>query len=109
MSERIDLGDDHVLRFTCWDPDLGLNPQWAHLALLIRQHGPRYGAIVAHKKPDGSLCEGSITFDTPLSRANGTKVPLWQVHSWEPLTLSPSLLCHCGDHGFIRGGRWVRA
>jgi hypothetical protein len=49
---------------------------------------------------------------------------LWQVQTWEPLTISPSLLCkmprfgpdnkaipgtECGDHGFIRGGRWVRA
>jgi hypothetical protein len=26
------------------------------------------------------------------------------------LTLSPSLLCmRCGDHGFIRNGKWVKA
>jgi hypothetical protein len=30
----------------------------------------------------------------------------WQVLCMEPLTLSPSLLCHCGDHGYIQGGRW---
>lgn len=105
----IDLGDDHALRFTCWDPDLKLNPKWAHLADLIREQGGRYGAIVSHKKTDGSECEGGITFDTDLARANGTKAPLWKVESWEPLTLSPSLLCNCGDHGFIRNGKWVRA
>ena len=33
----------------------------------------------------------------------------WQVQSTEPLTLSPSIPCHCGDHGFIRDGRWVAA
>lgn len=24
-------------------------------------------------------------------------------------TLEPSFLCHCGDHGFVREGRWVKA
>ncbi len=38
----------------------------------------------------------------------------WAVESWEPLTVSPSLLCTpdkggCGDHGFIKQGRWVLA
>ena len=28
---------------------------------------------------------------------------------WEPLTISPSVLCQCGDHGFIRNGKWVVA
>lgn len=36
--------------------------------------------------------------------------PVWQVESWDPLTLSPSVLCNtCGLHGFIREGRWVPA
>lgn len=30
----------------------------------------------------------------------------WQVESLEPLTISPSLLCPCGHHGFISNGRW---
>ena len=29
--------------------------------------------------------------------------------STDPLTISPSLLCRCGDHGFIREGRWIPA
>lgn len=29
--------------------------------------------------------------------------------STDPLTISPSLLCRCGDHGFIRDGKWVAA
>lgn len=36
----------------------------------------------------------------------------WQVEDWNPetFTVSPSLLCrHCGDHGFIRNGRWEPA
>jgi hypothetical protein len=109
MSDKIDLGDDHWLQFMGWHPDIALNPKWAHLALLINQWGDRHGAIVSHLKPDGSMCEGSITFDTELTRAAGVSNPMWQVESWEPLTISPSLLCHCGDHGFIREGKWVRA
>jgi Family of unknown function (DUF6527) len=40
--------------------------------------------------------------------------PRWQVESWEPLTISPSVLCSldkggCGAHGFIREGKWVPA
>ena len=26
--------------------------------------------------------------------------------SLEPLTLSPSVLCQCGAHGYIRNGQW---
>lgn len=31
----------------------------------------------------------------------------WRVESFDPLSLSPSLLCtSCGLHGFVRGGAW---
>lgn len=34
----------------------------------------------------------------------------WEIHSEEPLTISPSLLCTaCKVHGFIRNGVWVPA
>ncbi len=34
----------------------------------------------------------------------------WTVVSADPLHLEPSILCTvCGDHGFIRDGRWVPA
>lgn len=33
----------------------------------------------------------------------------WQVECLDPVTISPSLLCQCGHHGFIRGGKWVPA
>lgn len=90
----LDLGDDHTLQFTTWysDPAKAIG-----------------GAIMTHRKPDGSWCQGSITFDVPVSREKRPEGPHWTVQSMEPLTLSPSLVCHCGDHGFIRDGRWVRA
>ncbi len=114
MSNVIDLGDGHTLRFIGWHPDRAIP------ANRDRYHDipdiERYGAIVAHFAPDGTPCEGFVTFDTPEVRALmqtwvvPPKPPLWTVEQWEPLTLSPSLLCSaCGDHGFVRAGRWVRA
>lgn len=33
----------------------------------------------------------------------------WDLIQHNPVTLAPSLLCGCGDHGFIRDGKWVLA
>lgn len=106
MKNSIDLGDNHSIAFACWSPDRGLNPQYDGLPDV-----EKYSAIVRHLKPDGSACVGAITLENEVSRKlepQGT--PMWKVESWEPLTLSPSLLCReCGDHGFIRNGKWERA
>lgn len=90
-SDWIDIGDDHQVRFVTYKDD-------AHAGLNVR-----------HKKPDGSPCEGFITFAGSAWANEFEKPVVWQVQSWEPLTCSQSLLCHCGDHGFIRDGKWVRA
>jgi hypothetical protein len=112
-SERIDLGHGHDLRFLAWQPDRDLNPQYAHLPDV-----ERYGAIVSHElRPDDQLaecqergrCEGAVTFNGPVQAELEHGRDCWDVQSWEPLTCSPSLLCHCGDHGFIQQGRWVPA
>ena len=108
-----DLGHDHSMKFFTWDPDLSINPQYAHLAHLIQEH-PVVGCSIKHKKADGSDCRGAIHFDTPLMRSGPFKQYetkyLWTVHSWEPLHVEPSLLCNaCGDHGHIREGKWVPA
>jgi hypothetical protein len=55
---------------------------------------------------------GAMWFDLPETRAipGALAGARWQVESWEPLTLSPSILCReTGDHGFIREGKWVQA
>ena len=104
MAEKLDLGHDHTLRFVGWSPDRKLNPKYADLPDV-----EKVGAIIAHKKPDGSWCEGSILFDSEVSRRVFANRPRWTVESWEPLTLSPSILDSCGDHGFIRESRWVPA
>lgn len=105
MSQLIDLGDSHAIEIAVWDPDLDLNPS----AVKYKDQLPlKCSGIMHHMLPGGQKCEGAITFDSPIAREvfNG---PFWTVHSWEPLTLTPSLLCHCGDHGFITNGKWVRA
>lgn len=120
-GERVtDLGHDHWLTYYGWGPDRALNPKYAGLPDI-----EKYGAIVWHKRADGSRCSGGIGFDTPEVRAvaavSGDTGAKWTVEQWEPLTISPSVLCkaplvpgdpsagECGDHGFIREGRWVVA
>lgn len=86
--------------------DLGHN----HVGVLVTPDGDPCptGMHVEHLTPDGKPCTGWIRFDLPGNEwvsADGR----WQVESWEPLTVSPSLLCACGDHGFVRSGAWVPA
>ena len=99
----IDLGDGHTLRFTCWKPDRELNPQYADLPDV-----ERVGAIVSHiNQSTGKRCWSGINFDSEVTRRILPEGARWQVISMEPITLSPSLLCRvCGDHGFIRNGKW---
>lgn len=68
------------------------------------------GLIHAHHRPDnGEPCSGGIMFDLPGVAAAFPGRPLWTLESLDPLTVSPSLLCDCGHHGFIRNGIWVPA
>jgi hypothetical protein len=71
----------------------------------------KVGFIETHDRPDGSgRCSGGVLFDLPGVRDAFPGRPVWTVESWEPLTLSPSLLCRiCSNHGWIRQGRWVPA
>ena len=103
-GEWIDLGDDHAIQWVSWAPNRDLNPQYTDLPDV-----ERYAADVRHLNPQGQPCMGYITIESEVARRIGTGSPTWDVLSWDPLTLSPSLLCSCGDHGWIRGGRWVRA
>lgn len=83
---------------------------------------PKAGAIITHpvfdkakaKKyrasRDGDECFSAIHFDVPDMRRGWPDGNFWQVQQWDPLTISPSLLCMiCGDHGFIREGKWIPA
>jgi hypothetical protein len=94
-EERIDIGGGHEIAFVSYRDD------------------PRAALNDYHKTPDGKDCHGFISFrggawantfkDNPEHQA-------WDVQSWEPLTLTPSLLCRaCGDHGHITNGKWVKS
>ena len=91
----LDLSHDHYLEFYSWTDPGGVTHE-------------RVGAIVWHRQPAApqGWCGGGVLFSTAPAGMTGGR---WTVESWEPLTLSPSLLCHCGDHGFIRDGQWVVA
>lgn len=107
----IDIGNDHWLRYTRWAPDRDLNPQYKDIPDI-----PKYGATIWHRERggDGGYHAGGVTFDIPevrnLDAIEGYRQhETWQVELWEPLTISPSVLCQCGDHGFVRAGKWVSA
>lgn len=91
----IDIGHGHTMEYFSI-PYLGVE---------------KAGVMVHHpSKRDGSLCGSAIYFDLPETREYNDKRAVWQVQSWEPLTVKPSLLClTCGNHGFVTNGRWVPA
>ena len=110
----IDLGHGHTYRFVGWYPD-DLPGNRTHLGISDGEPMPSIEKAVIfidHKKPNGEECGGAVTLDTPETRRwkLASDDHRWQVESWEPLTISPSILCRlCDDHGFIRDGKWVSA
>ncbi len=102
-NDAIDLGWDHWMKFFGWHPDRGLNPQYNGIPDVEKA-----GVFVWHRKPDGSWCASAIHFDTlPTEVQTG---PRWHLVQADPLSCTPSLLCRrCGDHGWIRDGKWVKA
>lgn len=73
--------------------------------------GETVGGIVWHTHADGSICGGGISFQhSPTASERERARPLWSVVSFDPLTLTPSVLdSTCGLHGFIADGVWVPA
>lgn len=105
----LDLGFAHTAEWTVWSPDRELNPQFEGLADVDPA-----GVIITHPRPDGAgQCKSAVSFEPSQAhkdRWGGPARHYWQVESLDPLTISPSVLCRtCGDHGFIRAGRWVSA
>ena len=106
MSDEIDLGHEHIMRFIQWAPDdLPANRERFGYPL---PHVEKAGISIRHQRLDGGgECVGIVIFDLPDTGAMGYGDHTWKVESLEPLTISPSVLCRrCGDHGFIRNGRW---
>lgn len=108
-SHDLDLGDGHYLDWSTYQ-------------------GETCGGIISHtrteqqkqellqKYPDhpewaNGLCQGAFTIRGSKwhlgERLTGAS---WTLSgSYKQPTLSPSFRCHCGDHGFIREGKWVKA
>jgi len=98
MTTGLDLGSGHRLT---WFVAYGGGDE--HIGVIV-WHPLRPGDTICASNGE---CGGAVFFDIQVNA--GEARPKWQVQSADPLTLSPSLACHCGDHGFIRGGRWVSA
>jgi hypothetical protein len=93
--DEIDLGDGHRIVFSGYKGE------------------KRVGGNVLHPPVEGKCGgQGWLTFEGrswAREFAPGA-IATWKVESEEPFTISPSILCRaCGDHGFIRDGKWVRA
>lgn len=104
-DDAVDLGHDHWYAWVQWAPDRDLNPQHDGIP-----DEPRAGVSVGHLTPEGEPCESYASMRTPVTERIDPEAPKWDLIQVEPLTLSPSLLCRlCGDHGFVREGKWVPA
>jgi hypothetical protein len=104
-SNAVDLGNDHWYAWVQWAPDRDLNPQHVNIP-----DEPHAGVSVGHLTSDGKPCQAYASIRTPVTDRVSPDDPKWDLVQEEPLTLSPSLCCRlCGDHGFIKDGRWIRA
>lgn len=102
MSDVIDLGHGHYLWYNSFTPDRDINPQYKGVPDV-----EKIGASIEHVKPDGKTpCVGGLFFRSPIQEKYFPEHAAWDVISWDPLHIEPSVLCSCGDHGFIRNGRW---
>ena len=87
------------------EPDRWLDADHAIQFRTLKGATEPTGALFIHrdKRSPGHWCIGGFVWDSPTE-------PNWQLVSMEPLHVEPSILCHsCGDHGFIRDGKWIPA
>lgn len=95
----LDLGSGHKLKFyTCKD---GGDTRVG--GTLLHPKGPIETGAYAGEE----WCCGSVAFDIP--QAASLTGPKWQLLNIDPLHIEPSVLCGCGDHGWIRDGKWISA
>jgi len=90
----VDLGDGHWL-------------DWSEY------QGEVCGGIITHtsSKNESGLCSGCFWISgNAYFKETGKTSPAWNFDgNYQAPTLHPSFLCHCGDHGFVSNGRWIRA
>lgn len=107
----LDLGGGYTARWVGWHPERDINPGLEHLPDV-----DRYALSFRHPDPrrPGEFHTSMVTLAGEVQAALQPDLPVWTVHSWDPLTLTPSILCTlgkggCGVHGYITEGRWVPA
>lgn len=66
------------------------------------EHHPR----PTEDKPNG-ICGGYIAWEQRHVPPPKHRLVAGGPGDEEHLTIEPSLLCRCGEHGFIREGKWV--
>lgn len=105
MSDPFELGHGHIAEYTSWAPDRSVNPQYKDLPDV-----ERYGLLIKHSTPEGNMCMSGLVFESDVAEKISPDSAKWTVESWMPLTVSPSILCRqCGDHGWLKEGRWIPA
>lgn len=96
MSARIDIGGGHEIEFVSYNGD--------EKAAINDYH---------HSADGKTACQGFISFRGGAwakKFENNPDHQAWDVQSFEPLSITPSVLCRsCGDHGHITNGKWVKA
>jgi hypothetical protein len=76
--------------------------------VLVEYEGAVVGLEETHLNQEGQPCRGWVALDSAPEQLRAHSC--WHVVSKNPLTLTPSIKCRaCGNHGFIREGRWVPA
>jgi hypothetical protein len=78
--------------------------------LVAQSGGVVIGYHVWHSCKDGKMQPGGVFLAIPELPEHLSGHITWQLVSREPLHIEPSVLCRaCGDHGWIRDGKWVEA
>lgn len=111
-KEVLDFGSGYTGRWIGWSPDREIpeNAERYKDVPDIEKCLLQIACPHSNKKEYPNDYNGGIHPDTPEVRAAFPTGPHWTVVSWEPLTLTPSILMQtCGCHGYITEGKWVSA
>jgi hypothetical protein len=86
--------------------DFGSNSRGS---FIINKSGEAIGLVEAHRKSNGDVCAGHLYWIEPEFGWFASH-HLWVFTSTGPaehqFTLTPSILCDCGHHGFITNGKF---
>jgi hypothetical protein len=86
--------------------DISAEQDMSRLIRPVRHDGAPYGWLEAHRDGRGKWCTAVLA----RADVDSSGRPAWRVLSEDPLTLDPSVKCTaCGNHGWIRNGRWEPA